>query len=407
MDISTPRLSDKLYHDWLLPDETRKVRAEARQFVDDEVMPVADDLNTTPESLEAFPWGLFKRMAELGMFGIPFSAEDGGRGLRYPLCAAAVTMEELAYASDGFAAIYDDHCLLPGIALRMGSNYIKHTYLRQVIDGSEVAAMAITEPEVGSDLRAETLGTRGHSEGDTYVLNGRKRYITNAPVGKFATTLCALDNQLCMLVVDLDAPGVTVGDIDIKTGNRAQLTADVSFNNAAVPARNLVGKPGDGLKIALSALTWGRIVIGMSGVAMAQAALDECVHFMKQREMYGGHLSDLQHWQFRLAERASQIGMARDLCYKAARRYDEGNVPPEPETAMAKYYGTQVGGDMARDAVQIFGGAGFITRLGADGSACRVEQIYRDCKVAEIYEGANEVQKRGIARLMFGRDYVR
>ena len=140
---------------------------------------------------------------------------------------------------------------------------------------------------------------------------------------------------------------------------------------------------------------------------MAQAALDECVHFMKGREMYGGHLFDLQHWQFRLAERAAQIGMARDLCYKAARRYDEGHVPPEPETAMAKYYGTQVGTEMARDAVQVFGGAGFITRLGADGSGCRVEQIYRDCKVAEIYEGANEVQKRGIARQMLGRDYVR
>ena len=407
MNTATQRLADRLYHDCLLPEEARAIRTEVRRFVDDEVMPVADALNTTREGLAAFPRGLFNRMAELGFYGIPFSREDGGRGLQYPLCAAAVTMEELAYASDGLAAIYDDHCLLPGIALRMGSDYIKQTYLKPVIDGSMVACMAITEPEVGSDLRVETLRTRGKSNGDSYVLSGRKRFITNAPVGKFATTLCALDDQLCMLAVDLDAPGVVVGDIDIKTGNRAQLTADVTFDNVVVPARNLIGKPGDGLKIALSALTWGRIVIGMSGVAMAQAALDECVSFMKRREMYGGHLSDLQHWQFRLAERVSQIAMARDLCYKAARRYDEGSVPPEPETAMAKYYGTQVGGDMARDAVQIFGGAGFITRLGADGSACRVEQIYRDCKVAEIYEGANEVQKRGIARQIFGRDYVR
>ena len=407
MDTPAPRLSDKLYHDWLLPEEAREVRLEVRRFVDDEVMPVADALNTTPESIQAFPRGLFSRMGELGLYGTPFSAQDGGRGLQYPLCAAAVTMEELAYASDGLAALYDDHCLLPGIALRMGSDHIKQTYLKAVIYASAIACMAITEPEVGSDIRVETLRTRGKSDGDTYILSGTKRFITNAPVGSFATTLCALDDQLCMLVVDLDTSGVTVGDIDIKIGNRAQLTADVTFDNAVVPARNLVGNPGDGLKIALSALTWGRIVIGMSGVAMAQAALDECVQFMRNREMYGGHLSDLQHWQFRLAERASQIGMARDLCYKAARRYDEGTIPPEPETAMAKYYGTQVGGDMARDAVQIFGGAGFITRLGADGSACRVEQIYRDCKVAEIYEGANEVQKRGIARQMFGRDYVR
>ena len=407
MSPSVPRMSETMYHDWLLPDEARKIRSEVRRFVDEEVMPVADELNTASESVEAFPVSLFHRMAELDLFGVPFSAENGGRGLRYPLCATAVVMEELAYASSGLAAMYDDHCLLPGIALRAGSDFIRSTYLRPVIDGTLVGCMAITEPEAGSDLRVETLQTRGRLGGDSYILRGRKRYITNAPVGSFATTLCALDDQLCMLVVDLDTPGITVGDIDIKTGNRAQLTADVVFDNAAVPARNLVGAPGHGLKIALSALTWGRIVIGMSGVAMAQAAFDQCVSFMKDREMYEGRLSDLQHWQFRLAEHASQISMARDLCYKAARRYDEGAVPPEPETAMAKYYGTRVGGDMARDAVQIHGGAGFITRLGADGSACRVEQIYRDCKVAEIYEGANEVQKRGIARQIFGRDYVR
>ena len=122
--------------------------------------------------------------------------------------------------------------------------------------------------------------------------------------------------------------------------------------------------------------------------------------------MFGGTLSDLQYWQFRMAERATQIGMARGLCYKAALRFDDGVRAPEPELAMAKYYGTQVAGDMARDAVQVFGGLGFITRLGADGSTCRVEQIYRDCKVAEIYEGANEIQKRVIARLAFGRESV-
>jgi len=406
MDQSS-RLQDRLYHDWLLPEEARNVRAEVRRFVDCEVLPVAGELNTVAESTAAFPRALFGRMAKNRVFGIPFSSADGGRGLRYPLCAATVVMEELAYASDGLATIFDDHCVLPGVALLSGSEGLKQRYLTPLIDGSAVACMAITEPDAGSDLRVETVTTRAESRGDHFVLNGHKRFITNAPVGDFMTTLCVADGALAMIVVDLHADGVTVGPPDLKTGNHVQLTADVWLRDVLVPRDNLLGSAGDGLRIALAALTWGRVLVGASGVAMAQAALDECVHFAKTREMSGGTLSDFQYWQFRLAERATQIGTARDLCYKAALRYDHGVRMPEPELAMAKYYGTQVAGDMARDAVQLFGGLGFITRLGADGSTCRVEQIYRDCKVAEIYEGANEIQKRVIARLAFGRESVR
>ncbi len=400
------RLQDRLYHDWLLPDEACSVRAEVRKVVDTEVLPVAGELNTRVESTGSFPRDLFARMADTGMYGIPFGASYGGRGLKYPLCAATVTMEELAYASAGLAAIYDDHCLLPGAALLHGSGDMHQRYLVPLIAGSSVACMAITEPAAGSDLRVDTVKTRAVSVGNDYLLNGHKRFITNAPVGDFMTTLCVIDGSMAMLVVDLDAPGVTVGPPDLKTGNRVQLTADVWLQDVQVPRENLLGQVGDGLRIALGALTWGRIVIGVSGVAMAQAALDDCVHFMQRREMFRGTMSDFQYWQFRLAERATHIGIARDMCYKAALRYDDGVRTPEPEMAMAKYYGTQVAGDMARDAVQIFGGLGYITRLGADGSTFRVEQIYRDCKVAEIYEGANEIQKRVIARAVLGKEYV-
>ena len=401
------RLQDTLYHDWLLPGESRSVRMEVRQFVDAEVMPVAGELNTCVEESASFPGHLFSRMADAGLFRVPFGSDCGGRGLKYPLCAATVTMEELAYASDGLAAIYDDHCLLPGAALLNGPPELREQYLVPLLSGSSIACMAITEPAAGSDLRVDTVSTRAVANADGYVLNGHKRFITNAPVGDFMTTLCLIGDAMSMLVVDLDAAGVTVGPPDRKTGNRVQLTADVWLEDVRVPGANLVGNVGDGLRIALGALTWGRIVIGVSGVAMAQAALDECVHFMKRREMFGGTLSDMQYWQFRLAERATQIAMAREMCYKAALRYDEGVRAPEPEMAMAKYYGTQIAGDMARDAVQIFGGLGYITRLGADGSTFRVEQIYRDCKVAEIYEGANEIQKRVIARAVLGKEYVR
>ncbi len=400
------RLQDTLYHDWLLPDEARATRAEVRRFVNEEVLPIAGDLNTVIESAGAFPRALFARMAQTGLFAVPYATDQCGRGLRYPLSSATVVMEELAYASDGLATIYDDHCLLPGIALLSGSQEVRQYYLSRLIDGSAIACMAITEPQAGSDLRVETVHTRAVSHGQFYVVNGTKRFITNAPVGDFMTTLCTLDGELAMIVIDLHAQGVTVGPIDLKTGNHVQLTSDVRLHDVKVPRENLLGGTGDGLRIALAALTWGRIAVGVSGVAMAQAALDECVHFMQRREMFGARLSDLQYWQFRLAERATQISIARDLCYKAALRYDQGARNPEPEMAMAKYFGTQVAGDVARDAVQVFGGIGFITRLGADGSTTRVEQIYRDCKVAEIYEGANEIQKRVVARLAFGRDHV-
>ena len=400
------RLQQRLYHDWLLPEEAREVRTEVRRFVDDEVLPVAGDLNTLVENRDAFPWALFRQMAQLDLFRIPFDRDCWGRGLRYPLSGATVTMEELSYASDGVATIYDDHCVLPGIALLHGTGPVRTAYLKPLIDGSKVACMAITEPDAGSDLRVDTVLTRAVSRDGFFNLNGHKRFITNAPVGDFATTLCVIEGQLCMLVVDLHAEGVTVGAPDLKTGNRVQLTADVWFEDVAVPRESLLGEPGEGLRIALKALAWGRVLVGASGVGMAQAAFDESVWYMQQREAFGGKLADMQYWQFKLAERATQICMARDMCYKAALRHDEREDFPEPETAMAKYYGTEVAGDMARDAVQIFGGYGFMTRLGADGSTCRVEQIYRDCKVAEIYEGANEIQKRVIARQIFGRGFV-
>ncbi|MFW6056589.1 MAG: acyl-CoA dehydrogenase family protein, partial [Chloroflexota bacterium] len=190
---------------------------------------------------------------------------------------------------------------------------------------------------------------------------------------------------------------------DRKMGMHACLTSDIILEDVFVPQDNLVWQTGKGLRIALGALTRGRIAVGASGVGMAQAAFDECVRHMKQRTMFGRTLAEMQYWQFRLAERATQITMARDLCYKAALRHDAGEEFPEPETAMAKAYGTQVAGDMARDAVQVFGGYGCMSRLGIDGSVFKVERIYRDAKSPEIYEGTNEIQKLMIARQIFGR----
>jgi len=184
-------------------------------------------------------------------------------------------------------------------------------------------------------------------------------------------------------VVDLDAEGVRVGAPDRKMGNHGQLTADIYFENVHVPAENVVGATGGGLKIALQTLTYGRIGIAASGVGMAQATFDHSVDRLKMRQAFGKRLAQFQHWQFKLAERATEIENARNLYMKAAFRMDAGEAFPEPEAAMAKWYATNLAAEFARDGVQIFGGYGFMKEVAADRSHYRVEEIYRDCKIAE------------------------
>jgi butyryl-CoA dehydrogenase len=223
-------------------------------------------------------------------------------------------------------------------------------------------------------------------------------------VGSFVAVLCITEGKLSEIVVDIDAKGVRIGEPDKKIGNRGQLTSDIYFDDVEVPKENIIGEIGQGLHIALGTLTYGRVGIGASGVGMAQSAFDESVAYMRNREAFGKKIAQFQYWQFRLAERAIQIENARNLYSKAAFRMDQGVEFPEPEAAGAKYYGTNCAVEMARDAVQIFGGYGFLRQLGHDQSTYKVEEIYRDSKVTEIYEGTNEIQKYIISREIFGKE---
>jgi alkylation response protein AidB-like acyl-CoA dehydrogenase len=402
----TTRLQDQLFHDVFMPDETRAIRQEVRAFVECEVAPVADRIAQQDESVETFPWDVFRKMAECGLFQIPFQKQHGGRGLAYPACATIVTMEELAYASNSVAAIYDVQCMLAGQALMYGSPELQERYLVPLIRGDKVACFATSEPGASSDLSVRSLRTTARQEGKRWIVNGRKRWITNSPVGDFVVALCKTGDSLTSFVVDLHAPGVSVGVPDKKTGNRGQLTADIILDEVGVPAEDLVGKVGAGLRVMLGALTYGRMGIGATGVGMAQAALDEAVEYLKTREAFGKKIAQFQYWQIRMAEMFTQVENARSLCYKAAFRRDQGVEFPEPEAAMAKYYASAIAGDVAREAVQVFGGYGYTRLLGADQSTYKVEQIYRDCKIAEIYEGTNEIQRFVIARQIFGKEYT-
>lgn len=401
---SPPRMQDRLYHELLLSEETQAVRAEVRSFAEREVLPRAHEIGQKDESREGFARDLFAAMAEEGLFKIPFGKENGGRGLEYPVCATAATIEELAYFSNSVSAVYDVHCILAGHALEYASERIRQEYLRPLVEGTKIGCFATTEPEASTDLSPGALHTVATKQGDQYLINGQKRWITNSPVADFVVALCSTEDGLTEIVIDLDGEGVRVGEPDKKLGNRGQLTADIYFDGASVPAENVVGEVGRGLRIALATLTYGRVGIGASGVGMAQSAFDHAAAHLSKRRAFGKRIAEFQHWQFKMAERATQIENARNLYVKAALRMDQGLEFPEPEAAMAKYYGTELAVDMARDAIQAFGGYGYMRELAHDGSTYKVEELYRDSKITEIYEGTNEIQKWVIARTTFGKD---
>jgi alkylation response protein AidB-like acyl-CoA dehydrogenase len=398
-----PRIQDQLYHDLILPAEAQEIRKKAREFAVREIAPVGYEIAHRDEHRENFPSDVFKKLAQENFFKIPFLTEVGGLGLKYPVCATAVTIEELAYISDSIAAVVDVHCILAGHSLMYGSDSIKQKYLTPITTGEKIGCFATTEPTASTDLSLRAVKTVGSKRGNKYIVSGQKRFITNACVADFVTALVNTEGKLSMLVIDLNSKGCRVGEPDQKIGNRGQLTSDIYFDRVEVPFENVIGEEGRGLHIALGTLTYGRVGIGASGVGMAQSAFDECIAYMKEREAFGKKIGQFQYWQFRMAERAIQIENARNLYSKAALRMDQGVEFPEPEAAGAKYYGTECAGDIARDAVQIFGGYGYMSRLGHDQSSYKVEEIYRDCKIAEIYEGTNEIQRLIIAREIFGK----
>ena len=398
-----PRMAARLYNDLLSPDPVMRVRERSRQFSDTSIAPIASRIARGDERVDGFPRDAFDALATAGMFRIPFSKDVGGEGLEHPATATAVTVEELAYHSNSVAAIFDVHCILAGNALRRGNLDQRRRWLTPIVSGEIVGAFATSEPSASSDLSPAAVTTIAHETSSGWILNGRKRWITNSVVAGVIVVLARTGSQLSTFIVPTNTPGVSVGTADRKLGNRGQITADVILDQVELGPECLLGTNGGGLNVALQTLTYGRIGIAAAGVGMAQAAFDRTAEHLTKRHAFGKPLAAMQHWQFLLAERATEIAMARDLYLKAALRLDAGVVFPEPEAAMAKLRGTEVSVTMARDAVQAFGGMGFVQSLGSDDTEGPVEAIYRDSKIGEIYEGANEVQKWVLARQIFGK----
>ncbi len=401
-----PRTQDTMTHDVWLPDEIVDLRSEARAAVEKRLVPFAREIGEREESADSFPWEAFRGLAEEGLFAVPFDAEHG-RGLQHPILGTCTVTEEIAYHSSSMAGVYDGQCILVPQTLSFASDELRARLIPELVSGATAFSFATTEPDTSSDLTAERMCTVAEETADGFVVNGRKRWITNSVVAGWVSVLVRAgsgSNRATMLLVDLSSPGIRIGTPDLKMGHRGQITADIVFTDVFVPRANLLGAAGDGLSVALSALVRGRIGVGAAGVGVAQAALDLAVDRLRTRHVFGAPLGAMQHWQFTMAQRATEIECARTLYQKAATLLDRGDRSAEPEAAMAKAYGTRLANDIVREAIQIHGALGFARQVSETGESVRLEEMYRDAKILEIFEGANELQQWIIARRLIGRD---
>jgi alkylation response protein AidB-like acyl-CoA dehydrogenase len=399
-----PRKAELLGADLLLPAETLEIRREARAFADRVLHPIAHELNTSVERADGFRHDVFREIARAGLYTIPFPQDVGGRGLQYPTLATLAVVEEIAYYSAGIAsALYDAQAILVGKTLEMAQPSLRDAYLPRLIRGEFVASFATSEPEASTDLSPKSVQTVAQPVSGGWLLKGRKRWITNAPAADLIVVLCRSGNALSLFLADMHHPGITVLPPDLKMGNNAQLTADVILNDVFVASDHVIIAEGAGLRAALGALALGRMGIGAVGVGLAQRALDVATAHTAKRTVYGKPIGSFQHWQFRFAEHALEIEAARALYQKAAQVTDiKGDAMVL--AAMAKTKGSSVAVDVARDAIQACGGYGFARFVQGAEEPWPLEAIYRDAKIGEIYEGANEVQKWIIARKLYGRE---
>jgi alkylation response protein AidB-like acyl-CoA dehydrogenase len=400
-----PRTQERMSHDVWFPAETVELRSRARTAVEKHLAPVAREIGSREESRDSFPWEAFRGLAAEGLFAVPF-AEPFGPGLEFPMLGTCTVTEEIAYHSSSMAGVYDGQCILVPQTLHHASGELRERLIPQLTSGETSFSFATTEPDTSSDLTAERMTTVATRTDDGFRVSGRKRWITNSVVAGWVSVLVRAEetDRAAMLLVDLSSPGIRIGEPDLKMGHRGQITADIVFDDVEVPAANLLGEWGNGLGVALGSLVRGRIGIGAAGVGVAQAALDLSVERLRTRQVFGGPLGAMQHWQFTLARRATEIESARTLYQKAATLLDQGDRTAMPEAAMAKEFGTRLANDIVREAIQIHGAVGFARKVSESGESVRLEEMYRDAKILEIFEGANELQNWIIARQLIGRD---
>lgn len=371
-----------------LTQEHNMIRKTIREFSDEVVAPGAIERDKT----KAFPKEIFKQLADMGMMGLPFSEEYGGAGA--DTVSFAIVTEELSRACASTGITYSAHISLGGAPLNLfGTEEQKQKYLVPVCTGESFGAFGLTEPNAGSD--AGGTQTTAKVDGNDFVINGNKAFITNASYAKHLALTAITDvkdgkKEISAIIVPTNSEGFSIIDNYEKMGLNASNTTELVLENVRVPQENLLGEKGNGFKQFLVTLDGGRIGIGAMAVGIAQAAFDRALRYSKERKQFGKTLSEFQVTQFKLADMAMKIELARTMVHKAAWLKDQGRAFGK-EASMCKLYASEIAMEVADQAIQIHGGYGYMKEY-------EVERYMRDAKLLEIGEGTSEVQRMVIAR---------
>jgi alkylation response protein AidB-like acyl-CoA dehydrogenase len=376
-----------------LPEEHQALRASVRALAEDKIAPRAAEVDATAE----FPWDVHEALAKAELTAVHIPEQYGGAGA--DAIATAIVIEEVARVCAASSLIPAVNKLGTVPLLLAGPEEIRQRYLPPVAQGKAMFAYALSEPEAGSD--AASIKTRAVADGDTFVLNGTKRWITNAEVASFYTVMAVTDpgagaHRISAFVVEKGDPGFSFGAPERKLGIKGSPTRELYFDNCVIPATRLIGEEGAGFQIALATLDHTRITIAAQAVGIAQGALDYALGYVKERRQFGQPVAEFQGVQFLLAEAAMKIEAARQLTYAAAARSERamaGEQVPDLTffSSAAKCFASDVAMAVTTDAVQLLGGYGYVKDH-------PVERMMRDAKITQIYEGTNQIQRVVMAR---------
>ncbi len=378
-----------------LTPEQKQIQMRARQFAEEEVAPIAREADETGE----FPAHLVRRMGELGFLAGPIEPEYGGAGMDY--LSFALVYEELGRVDSSIRGFLAVHASLVSLCLRdWGTTEQKRRYLPRLATGELIGCYCLTEPKAGSDVAGMESTVR--EEEDSYILNGEKIWITNGNIADVALVFASRDRSarhrgICAFIIETDTPGFRREKMTGKElGHRASDHAHIILEECRVPKNALLGEPGQGFKVAMSALDHGRLGVAAGGLGVAQACLDASVSFVRQRRQFGQRIGDFQMIQATIADMTAEVEAARLLVYRAAWLKQQG-LPTTRETSIAKLFATEAAVQAASEAVLIHGGRGY-------SNDYPVERYYRDIKGLQIYEGTSHIQRIVIARDVIGRE---
>ncbi len=383
--------------DFELTDEQQAIRDEVRRFAENEVAPIAKEY----DQAEKYPWEIIDKAAEMGLTGANIPIEYGGAG--YSPFEVAIIVEEL-FAVDPGIGLCITSTAFGGDAIReFGTEEQKEKYLSPIATGDAVMGTAISEPDTGSDV--SSVSTAAEKDGDEWVVNGNKMWITNGSIGDYFVVMCKTDPEaedryagFSQIIIESDRDGFEADKITGKLGIRASDTAELIFDDVRVPEENLVGTRGMGFLQLMQFFDETRTAVAAQGVGIAKGACERALEYAQEREQFGRSISDFQAIQHKLAEMHTKTEAARNLTYKSAWSVANSDDQLTQLASMAKEFSSRTAVECADEAVQIHGGSGYVNDFD-------VERLYRDAKITQIYEGTTEIQKNIIARELLGKGF--